>query len=81
MRPMICPPRLRVKWLSLCLLQNAEACTVRPRARWMSRRRDPRSRFEPFDPEFPIWTHFLLPLMLLSEPPALQPAIPPIRNR
>ena len=32
-------------------------------------------------PEFPKWTQFLLPRRLLSEPHALQPAIPPIRNR
>jgi hypothetical protein len=31
-------------------------------------------------PGFPIWTHFLLPLTLLSEPRALQPGMSPSQN-
>ena len=31
-------------------------------------------------PGFPMWTHFLFPLTLLSEPRAFQPGISPIRN-
>jgi hypothetical protein len=32
-------------------------------------------------PGFPVWTHFLFPLTLLSEPRALQPGMSPIQNR